>query len=78
MIVLSIILLGFTFPVRYLLDDMQWLAYLDLLCYFLMMIFELFLKGSGGLDTLFECDMLALHGAETLLLSTLRVRKYPS
>ena len=70
---LSILLLGFSFSVSYLQEAMQWLAYLDPLRYFLMIIFDHFLKDSGVLDTLLEYGMMALQGAVTLLLSTLRV-----
>lgn len=70
----AIILSGFAFPIRNMPEGVQWLTFLDPLRYFLVVIRDLFLKGSGIFDHLFEYGMMALLGATALLLSALRIR----
>jgi ABC-2 type transport system permease protein len=70
----AIILSGFAFPIRNMPEGVQWLTYLDPLRYFLVIIRDLFLKGGGFFDHLFEYGMMAALGAVTLVLSTLRIR----
>jgi len=70
----AIILSGFAFPISNMPQGVQWLTYLDPLRYFLVIIRDLFLKGSGVFDHLFEYGMMVLLGMTTLLLSMLRIR----
>ena len=70
----AIILSGFAFPISNMPEGVQWLTYLDPLRYFLVIIRDLFLKGTGVLDSLFEFGMMALLGSVTLMLSALRIR----
>jgi len=70
----AIILSGFAFPIRNMPVGVQWLTFLDPLRYFLVVIRDLFLKGSGIFDHLFEYGMMALLGGAALLLSAIRIR----
>ena len=70
----AIILSGFAFPISTMPEGVQWLTFLDPLRYFLVIIRDLFLKGSGVFDHLFEYGMMALLGAVTLMLSLARIR----
>ena len=70
----AIILSGFAFPISNMPQSVQWLTFLDPLRYFLVIIRDLFLKGSGIFDHLFEYGMMVLLGTTTLLLSMLRIR----
>jgi ABC-2 type transport system permease protein len=70
----AIILSGFAFPISNMPQSVQWLTFLDPLRYFLVIIRDLFLKGSGIVDHLFEYGMMVLLGTMTLLLSMLRIR----
>ena len=70
----AIILSGFAFPISNMPQGVQWLTYLDPLRYFLVIIRDLFLKGSGILDHLFEYGMMTLLGSIALVLSMARVR----
>lgn len=70
----AIILSGFAFPISNMPQGVQWLTFLDPLRYFLVVIRDLFLKGGGILDHLFEYGMMILLGTITLLLSMLRIR----
>jgi len=69
-----IILSGFAFPISNMPESVQWFTYLDPLRYFLVIIRDLFLKGSGFTDHLFEYEMMGLLGVTTLLLSAARIR----
>ncbi|MGZ5250643.1 MAG: ABC transporter permease, partial [Caldimonas sp.] len=54
-----IVLSGFAFPIRNMPDPLQWLSFVDPLRYYLVVIREIFLKGSGVLDHPFELAMMA-------------------
>jgi len=70
----AIILSGFAFPISNMPESVQWLTFIDPLRYFLVIIRDLFLKGSGVFDHLFEYGMMALLGAAALTLSVVRIR----
>jgi len=70
----AIILSGFAFPISNMPEGVQWLTFLDPLRYFLVIIRDLFLKGSGVFDHLFEYGMMTLLGAAALALSVARIR----
>lgn len=70
----AIILSGFAFPISNMPEGVQWLTYLDPLRYFLIIIRDLFLKGSGVFDHLFEYGMMLLLGTVALTLSLARIR----
>jgi len=70
----AIILSGFAFPISNMPESVQWLTYIDPLRYFLVIIRDLFLKGSGLMGHLFEYGMMSLLGAVTLALSAMRIR----
>ena len=70
----AIILSGFAFPISNMPEVVQWLTYLDPLRYFLVIIRDLFLKGSGVFDHLFEYGMMTLLGMTALALSMARIR----
>ena len=55
-------------------DVLQWLSLADPLRYYLVVIRDLFLKGSGVFDHAFELAMMAGLGAAALTLAALRVR----
>jgi len=68
------ILSGFAFPIRNMPEALQWLSYIDPLRYYLVVIRDLFLKGGGVGDHVFEYAMMVLLGTGTLGLSALRLR----
>jgi ABC-2 type transport system permease protein len=70
----AIILSGFAFPISNMPAGVQWLTFLDPLRYFLVIIRDLFLKGSGVGDHLFEYGMMTLLGTAALTLSAARIR----
>ena len=70
----AIILSGFAFPISNMPEGVQWFTFVDPLRYFLVIIRDLFLKGSGVFDHLFEDGMLALLGTLALALSVARIR----
>jgi ABC-2 type transport system permease protein len=70
----AVILSGFAFPIRNMPEGVQWLTWLDPLRYFLVIIRDLFLKGGGVGDHLFEYGMMSLLGVAAFVLSSLRVR----
>jgi len=70
----AIILSGFAFPISNMPEGVRWFTFLDPLRYFLVIIRDLFLKGGGFFDHLFEYGMMALLGAATLMLSMARIR----
>ena len=65
---------GFAFPINNMPVAIQWLSWLDPLRYYLVVIRDVFLKGSSLGDHGFEYGMMALLGIATLLLSLLRLR----
>lgn len=68
------VLSGFAFPILNMPQGIQWLTWLDPLRYYLVIIRDLFLKGSGVIEHLFEYSTMALLGVAALALSVLRVR----
>lgn len=70
----AIVLSGFAFPISNMPLGVQWLTYLDPLRYFLVIIRDLFLKGGGMFDHLFEFAMMTLLGVAALALSVMRLR----
>ena len=70
----AIILSGFAFPISNMPEGVQWFTFVDPLRYFLVIIRDLFLKGSGVFDHLFEYGMMALLGTVALALSVARIR----
>ena len=69
-----VILSGFAFPIQNMPEAVQWLTWLDPLRYYLVVIRDVFLKGSGMGAHGFEYGMMALLGVAALLLSLSRVR----
>jgi ABC-2 type transport system permease protein len=69
-----IVLSGFAFPIRNMPDLLQWLSLADPLRYYLVVIRDIFLKGSGVFDHPFELAMMGCLGASALTLAALRVR----
>ena len=69
-----IILSGFAFPIRNMPEGVQLITWLDPLRYYLVVIRDLFLKGGGLLDHVFEYSMMALLGSIAMLLSMARIR----
>jgi hypothetical protein len=65
---------GFAFPIGNTPQGVQWFTYLDLPPYFLVIIRDLFLKGSGICDRLFEYGRMALLEVAAFTLSVLRIR----
>ncbi len=69
-----VILSGFAFPIANMPESVQLLTWLDPLRYYLVVVRDLFLKGSSLFDHGFEYLMMAVLGAGSMLLSMLRVR----
>ncbi len=65
---------GFAFPIQNMPAGVQWLTWLDPLRYYLVVIRDIFLKGSGMGAHGFEYAMMALLGSGALLLSLARVK----
>jgi ABC-2 type transport system permease protein len=70
----AIILSGMAFPISNMPESVQWLTWIDPLRYFLVVIRDVFLKGGGLLDHLFELGMMAVLGVVSSGLSLLRIR----
>jgi drug efflux transport system permease protein len=70
----AITLSGFAFPISNMPEWVQWLTWLDPLRYYLVVVRDLFLKGGGVTDHLFEYGMMALLGVVAQGLSMLRLR----
>ena len=70
----AIVLSGFAFPISNMPLGVQWLTMLDPLRYFLVIIRDLFLKGGGMFDHLFDYGMMTLLGVAALALSVTRIR----
>lgn len=68
------VLSGFAFPIRNMPEGIQLLTWLDPLRYYLVVIRDLFLKGGGIGDHLFEYGIMALLGLAASLLSIFRIR----
>jgi len=69
-----VVLSGFAFPIRNMPAVVQWLTWLDPLRYYLVVIRDVFLKGSGIGAHGFEYGMMALLGTAALVLSLARVK----
>jgi ABC-2 type transport system permease protein len=69
-----VILSGFAFPIRNMPQWVQWLTYVDPLRYYIVVVRDLFLKGGGIFDHLYEYGMMTLLGVISLGLSLFRVR----
>lgn len=71
----AVLLSGFMFPISNMPELAQWLTYLNPLRYFLVIIRDIFLKGSG-LEILWpQFAALAVLGTALLLISSLRFKK---
>jgi drug efflux transport system permease protein len=68
------VLSGFAFPIRNMPQSVQLLTWVDPLRYYLVVIRDIFLKGGGVADHLFEFAMMLLLGAAAMALSARRVR----
>ncbi|MGD8939787.1 MAG: ABC transporter permease [Gammaproteobacteria bacterium] len=69
-----VILSGFAFPIRNMPQSVQLITWLDPLRYYLIVIRDIFLKGGGIGDHLFEYSMMLLLGVVALGLSMTRIR----
>ena len=68
------ILSGFAFPIRNMPEAIQLLTWVDPLRYYLVVIRDIFLKGTGLHEHGFEFAMMLLLGTLTLVLCALRLR----
>jgi len=68
------VLSGFAFPIRNMPQSVQLLTWVDPLRYYLIVVRDIFLKGGGVADHLFEFGMMLLLGGAALALSAIRVR----
>jgi ABC-2 type transport system permease protein len=69
----TVILSGFAFPIANMPEAAQLLTWLDPLRYYLVVVRDVFLKGSGITDHPFEFSMMALLAMVALSLSMLRL-----
>ena len=69
-----VILSGFAFPIRNMPESVQLITWLDPLRYFLVVIRDIFLKGGGIGDHMFEYAMMLLLGVAALGMSMARIR----
>jgi drug efflux transport system permease protein len=68
------VLSGFAFPIRNMPRSVQLLTWVDPLRYYLVVVRDLFLKGGGVSDHLFEFAMMAVLGLGALAVSAVRLR----
>jgi ABC-2 type transport system permease protein len=68
------VLSGFAFPIRNMPESVQLLTWVDPLRYYLVVVRNIFLKGGGLADHLFEFGMMMLLGSAALALSAVRIR----
>ncbi|MFA5372183.1 MAG: ABC transporter permease, partial [Sideroxydans sp.] len=71
----AVLLSGFMFPISNMPEPAQWITYLNPLRYFLIIIRDIFLKGSGWEILWPQFAALAVLGAALLLVSSLRFKK---
>jgi len=71
----AVLLSGFMFPISNMPEPAQWLTYLNPLRYFLIIIRDIFLKGSGWEILWPQFAALMALGAVLLLISSLRFKK---
>jgi len=69
-----IVLSGFAFPIQNMPPVLQWISWADPLRYYLVVVRDMFLKGSGVADHAFEFAMMALLGSSALALAVRRLR----
>lgn len=69
----TVILSGFAFPIANMPQEVQILTWLDPLRYYLVVVRDIFLKGAGITDHWFEYLMMALLAVTALALSALRL-----
>lgn len=69
-----VILSGFAFPIRNMPEWVQWFTWIDPLRYYIVVIRDLFLKGGGIFDHLFEYGMMSLLGVVSMGLSLFHLR----
>jgi ABC-2 type transport system permease protein len=69
-----IVLSGFAFPIQNMPPFLQWLSWADPLRYYLVVVRDVFLKGGGLADHLFEHAMMAVLGFAALGLAMRRIR----
>ncbi|MEJ2179045.1 MAG: ABC transporter permease [Gammaproteobacteria bacterium] len=69
-----VILSGFAFPIRHMPETVQLFTYFDPLRYYLVVIRDIFLKGGGVGDHLFEYGSMAILGIAMMGLSMTRIR----
>jgi len=69
-----VVLSGFAFPIRNMPSGVQLLTWIDPLRYYLVVVRDIFLKGGGLGDHLFEFAMMLALGTATLTASAARVR----
>ncbi|HMA32305.1 MAG TPA: ABC transporter permease [Casimicrobiaceae bacterium] len=68
------VLSGFAFPIRNMPESVQLLTWADPLRYYLVVVRDLFLKGGGISDHMFEFAMMSLLGLAALAVSAVRLR----
>ncbi|BAN35267.1 ABC transporter membrane protein [Sulfuricella denitrificans skB26] len=71
----AVLLSGFMFPISNMPEPAQWLTYLNPLRYFLVIIRDIFLKGSGWEILWPQFAALAVLGSTLLIISSLRFQK---
>lgn len=71
----AMLLSGFAFPIRNMPEVVQYLTLLNPLRYFMQIVRDLFLKGTGAQSFWQNMAALALFGTAILVLSALRFRK---
>lgn len=71
----AVLLSGFMFPISNMPEPAQWLTYLNPLRYFLVIIRDIFLKGSGWEILWPQFAALAVLGGALLTMSSLRFKK---
>jgi drug efflux transport system permease protein len=71
----AIMLSGFGYPITSMPKALQWFTYLDALRFYLVVLRGTFLKGIGLAELWPQMIAMAILGAATLMLATLRFRK---
>jgi ABC-2 type transport system permease protein len=71
----AIMLSGFGYPITSMPKALQWFTYLDALRFYLVVLRGTFLKGIGLAELWPQMIAMAILGATTLMLATLRFRK---
>ncbi|MGQ9535453.1 MAG: ABC transporter permease, partial [bacterium] len=71
----AFLLSGFFFPINSIPAILRWIAYINPLTYFLIIVRGIFLKGSTFLDLYRELLVLIIFGVGFIIFSSLRIRK---